>query len=86
MIFGIIFAINSAVHSYLIVGYADRESASLNIGFYYMANAWGRCLGTLLSGVLYQMCGLIACLILSTIMIVMAVLFTVPLSNGKAKS
>ncbi len=86
MIFGVIFAINSAVHSYLIVGYADRESASLNIGFYYMANAWGRCMGTLLSGILFQMYGLSACLILSTIMIMMAVAFTVPLSIRKAET
>lgn len=86
MIFGIIFAINSAIHSYLIVGYADRESASLNIGFYYMANACGRCLGTLLSGIVFQLYGLAACLILSTIMIVIAVAFTVPLSSEKVET
>lgn len=84
MIFGVIFAVNSAVHSYLIVGYAERESASLNIGFYYMANAVGRCMGTLLSGVLYQLYGLVACLTLSTLMILMAVMFTIPLSSRKA--
>lgn len=86
LVFGFIFAINSAVHSYLIVGYADRESASLNIGFYYMANAVGRCLGTLLSGIIYQLYGLEACLVLSTVMIMIAVAFTIPLSNRETST
>lgn len=80
LLFGVIFAINSAVHSYLIVGYADKKSASLNIGFYYMANAVGRCFGTLLSGIIFQLYGLGACLVLSTVMIIVAVVFTIPLS------
>ena len=83
IIFGFVFAINSAIHSYLIVGYADRESASLNIGFYYMANAVGRCLGTFLSGAIYQFYGLSACLIASTIMIFAALVFTLPLNHKK---
>ncbi|MEM7801222.1 MAG: organoarsenical effux MFS transporter ArsJ [Chloroflexota bacterium] len=52
-IFGIIFAINSAVHSYLILAYTDRDKVALNVGFYYMANAGGRLLGTIASGLLY---------------------------------
>jgi predicted MFS family arabinose efflux permease len=60
--FGVIFALNSAVHSYLILAYADRDKVSMNVGFYYMANAGGRLAGTVLSGALYQWGGLEACL------------------------
>ena len=56
-IFGFIFALNSSVHSYLILEYADNDKAAMNIGFYYMANAMGRLIGTLLSGLLYQFFG-----------------------------
>ena len=82
-LFGIVFAINSALHSYLIVEYADIEKASLNIGFYYMANAIGRFMGTFLSGFLYQYFGLTACLFVSTLMIFMAVLLTLPLGLNR---
>lgn len=60
--FGIVFAMNSAVHSYLILAYADNDKAAMNVGFYYMANAGGRLAGTVLSGLLYQWDGLVACL------------------------
>jgi len=60
--FGVSFAMNSAVHSYLILAYADGERVAMNVGFYYMANAAGRLAGTLLSGALYQWQGLQACL------------------------
>ncbi|GGA63871.1 MFS transporter [Neiella marina] len=60
--FGAVFAVNSSLHSYLIVSYADREGVSLDVGFYYMANAMGRLIGTVLSGVVYQVAGLTACL------------------------
>jgi MFS family permease len=60
--FGVVFAMNSAVHSYLILAYADNDKAAMNVGFYYMANAGGRLAGTILSGLLYQWDGLIACL------------------------
>ncbi|QEI13894.1 organoarsenical effux MFS transporter ArsJ [Cellvibrio japonicus] len=62
VLFGIVFAINSSLHSYLIVSYAKRDGVSLDVGFYYMANALGRLVGTLLSGVLYQLGGLTLCL------------------------
>jgi MFS family permease len=52
--FGVVFAANSAVHSYLVVHYADQDRVSLVVGFYYMANAAGRLLGTVLSGALFQ--------------------------------
>ena len=60
--FGIIFAMNSTVHSYLILAYTDSDKVAMNVGFYYMANAGGRLTGTVLSGVLYQSFGLIGCL------------------------
>ena len=61
-IFGAVFALNSAVHSYLILDYTDGDKVALNVGFYYMANAGGRLVGCLLSGVLYQVAGLAGCL------------------------
>lgn len=60
--FGVIFAMNSAVHSYLILAYAEGDRVAMNVGFYYMANAGGRLIGTVLSGLLYQWQGLEACL------------------------
>ncbi len=48
--FGVVFAMNSSIHSYMVLAYTDAESVSLNVGFYYMANAAGRLVGTLLSG------------------------------------
>ena len=67
LVFGAVFAINSSVHSYLIVSYADADKVSMDVGFYYMANAAGRLIGTVLSGLLFQQYGLIACLIASTL-------------------
>lgn len=62
LIFGFIFAVNSSVHSYLILAFGDAERITRDVGFYYMANAAGRLLGTLLSGVSYQSGGLPLCL------------------------
>jgi predicted MFS family arabinose efflux permease len=61
-LFGIVFALNSSVHSYLVLAYSEADHVSLSVGFYYMANACGRLLGTLLSGVLYQRAGVTASL------------------------
>ena len=61
-LFGVVFAINSAVHSFLILDYTDGDRVALNVGFYYMANAGGRLIGCLLSGVLFQISGLAGCL------------------------
>lgn len=61
-LFGAVFALNSAVHSYLVLDYTDGDKVALNVGFYYMANAGGRLLGCLLSGVLFQAFGLAGCL------------------------
>jgi MFS transporter, APGE family, 1-arseno-3-phosphoglycerate exporter len=62
VLFGIVFALNSSVHSYLVLAYSEADRVSLSVGFYYMANACGRLLGTLLSGVLYQFAGVSASL------------------------
>ena len=61
-LFGVLFALNSSVHSYLVLAYSEADRVSLSVGFYYMANACGRLLGTLLSGVLYQRAGVAATL------------------------
>ena len=55
--FGVVFGLNSAVHSYLVLAYSEADRVSLSVGFYYMANACGRLIGTLLSGLLYQQAG-----------------------------
>jgi len=65
ILFGIVFAVNSSLHSYLIVSYAEGDRVAMNVGFYYMANAGGRLVGTLLSGIGYQAVGLTGCLWIS---------------------
>jgi len=70
--FGAVFAINSAVHSYLIVAWSDHDRVSMNVGFYYMANAAGRLTGTVLSGLIYQQQGLEGCLWWSTLFLLAA--------------
>ncbi|MBR0683823.1 organoarsenical effux MFS transporter ArsJ [Roseomonas eburnea] len=62
-LFGVLFAVNSSVHSYLVLAYAGSEKAAEDVGFYYAANAAGRFMGTLLSGLLYAWAGLPACLL-----------------------
>lgn len=65
LVFGFVFAINSAVHSYLVLAYSRAEHIAMDVGFYYMANAAGRLVGTVLSGLAYQGGGLAACLLVS---------------------
>lgn len=72
IVFGLVFALNSAVHSYLILAYADADRVAMNVGFYYMANAGGRLFGTVLSGALYEWQGLTACLWASTVFVLAA--------------
>ena len=72
VLFGVVFAINSAVHSYLILAYSDFDKVSMNVGFYYMANAGGRLTGTVLSGWVYQTQGLTGCLWWSTAFVLAA--------------
>ena len=68
-LFGVAFAVNSSVHSYLVLAYAGSEKAAEDVGFYYAANAAGRFAGTLLSGLLYAWAGLTACLVGSAMML-----------------
>lgn len=72
MVFGALFAVNSSLHSYLIVSYAREDGVSMDVGFYYMANAMGRLAGTLLSGWVYQVSGLEACLWISAVFVLLA--------------
>lgn len=81
LIFGIVFAINSSLHSYLIISYARSDGVSLDVGFYYMANALGRLLGTVLSGWVYQVYGLSACLWISTLFVILAALISIGLPH-----
>lgn len=69
-IFGFVFAVNSSLHSYLILAYTDHDKVALNVGFYYMANASGRLLGTVLSGLIFQYYGLVGCLAGSAIFLI----------------
>ncbi|WP_454876123.1 organoarsenical effux MFS transporter ArsJ [Pseudomonas farris] len=79
MVFGALFAVNSSLHSYLIVSYAKEDGVSLDVGFYYMSNAMGRLIGTVLSGWVYQAFGLEACLWISSAFVIFAALISVAL-------
>ncbi|MEW5682342.1 MAG: organoarsenical effux MFS transporter ArsJ [Pseudomonadota bacterium] len=74
LLFGAVFAVNSSLHSYMIVRFANSDGVSLDVGFYYMANAMGRLLGTVLSGWVYQQAGLAACLWIASALLVATVL------------
>ncbi|MEX2482185.1 MAG: organoarsenical effux MFS transporter ArsJ [Gammaproteobacteria bacterium] len=82
VLFGVVFAFNSAVHSYLVLAYADADKVAMNVGFYYMANAGGRLLGTVLSGYAYQSHGLSGCLWWSTALLGVAGLCSLALPAG----
>jgi hypothetical protein len=83
-VFAVIFAINSAVHSYLVLAYTDEDSVALNVGFYYMANAGGRLLGTLLSGLIFQFAGFAGCLWGSAALVLAAAVLSLGLPRGHA--
>jgi predicted MFS family arabinose efflux permease len=78
-LFGFAFAVNSSVHSYLILAYAGSEKAAEDVGFYYAANALGRFFGTLMSGLLYQWGGLLYALAGSALMLLVCWLLTLGL-------
>ena len=86
-LFGLPFAVNSSLHSYLILAYAGTEKAAEDVGFYYAANAVGRLAGILLSGLLYQMGGIVACLCGSAAMVAACLLVTMalPVSASTAR-
>ncbi len=78
-VFGVVFAMNSSIHSYMVLAYTDADAVSLNVGFYYMANAAGRLVGTLLSGALFLVGGIQACLWASALMVGLAALVSLRL-------
>jgi len=88
-IFGVVFAANSAVHSYLVVHYAEEGRVSLAVGFYYMANAAGRLMGTVLSGAVFQWwgegkSGLVACLLTSIALVAASRVLCAPLKRSES--
>ncbi|RRJ85461.1 MFS transporter [Aestuariirhabdus litorea] len=83
LLFGAVFAVNSSLHSYLILSYAREEGVSLDVGFYYMANAMGRLVGTLLSGWLFQLYDLQSCLLVSTLFLALAALLSLGLPRHR---
>jgi len=85
IVFGAVFAINSAVHSYLIVAWSKHDNVSMNVGFYYMANAGGRLMGTVLSGWIYQTQGLVGCLWWSAVFVLIAGLLSLRLPGETKK-
>ena len=87
-LFGLPFAVNSSLHSYLILAYAGSEKAAEDVGFYYAANAMGRLLGILLSGALYQWGGMTACLLGSAAMLAACwiITFLLPAATRNAAS
>jgi len=89
-VFGALFAVNSAVHSYLIVSYADSEKVAMQVGFYYMANAAGRLAGTVLSGAVFQAAGLgrtglAACIATSMAFVALSAAFCLPLGRAERR-
>lgn len=76
LVFGAIFAVNSALHSYLILAFTRAERVTMDVGFYYMANAAGRLLGTVLSGLTYQLGGLALMLGTATTMVALSALLS----------
>jgi len=79
LLFGALFAVNSSVHSFLILAYSKEEGVSLDVGFYYMANAMGRLIGTILSGLVYQYAGLEACLLISSLFLLVTAFISIAL-------
>jgi hypothetical protein len=79
LVFGVVFALNSSLHSFLILAYADDDDVSLDVGFYYSANALGRLVGTLLSGLLYLWGGLTVALAGAAVFVAITWLLTLRL-------
>ncbi len=81
-LFGVLFALNSSVHSYLILAYAEGDKVAMKVGFYYMANAGGRLAGTVLSGWAYTEWGLEGCLVASSLLLLAAAGLSVSLPKA----
>ncbi|WP_426358550.1 organoarsenical effux MFS transporter ArsJ [Pseudocolwellia sp. HL-MZ19] len=73
--FAAVFAVNSSLHSYVIIALANSDGVSMDVGFYYMANAMGRLLGTVLSGVVFQLYGIESCLLVSALLVLISGIF-----------
>jgi hypothetical protein len=93
ILFGLVFALNSSVHSFLILACTDRDRVAMNVGFYYMANACGRLAGTILSGALYQhglthgrLNGLSCCLWASAGFLAITALLSLALPRARRKT
>ena len=82
IVFGAVFAVNSSLHSYLILSFTRAERVTMDVGFYYMANAGGRLLGTVLSGLTFQVGGLALMLGTAALMVTISALATGRLSGG----
>jgi MFS family permease len=87
-VFAFIFAVNSAIHSYLVVKYADGNKVAINVGFYYMANAFGRLFGTIISGALYSYIGtsvqgFAACFWVSALFVIISTALEVLLDDNR---
>ncbi len=72
LVFGFLFAVNSSLHSYLILAFTDDRRVTMDVGFYYMANAAGRLIGTVLSGASYQLGGLPLCLATAAVFVILS--------------
>ena len=86
LVFGALFAVNSSLHSYLIVSYAKEDAVSLDVGFYYMSNAMGRLIGTMLSGWVFEGWGLTACLGISSLFVALAAVLSLGLPRHRARN
>lgn len=98
MVFAAIFAINSSIHSFLVVNYAKSDKVAVSVGFYYMSNAMGRLMGTIGSGILYTyvgnyigplagndaVAGMAACFLAGTISSFLAVIITQRIEDNAA--
>ena len=84
-VFGLVFAFNSAVHSYLVLAFTADDDVALNVGFYYMANSGGRLAGTVLSGLVYQFFGLVGCLWVSTALVLAAGVISIKLPDPQPR-
>ncbi len=90
LVFGVVFAVNSSLHSFLIVHFADRQGVALDVGFYYMSNALGRLLGTVLSGALFQwggqgIEGLQLCLWVASLLLLLTLLISIALPTTQSQ-
>ncbi|WP_425439483.1 organoarsenical effux MFS transporter ArsJ [Puniceibacterium sediminis] len=86
LVFGAVFAVNSALHSYLILAFSSGDRVTMDVGFYYMANAVGRLLGTVLSGLTYQLGGLPLCLTTAAVMVLLSWVAAVRLTTPEIQT